>query len=181
MKNIRQIGVIGPAEASTEELVLAERVGALIAQRGGVVVCGGHGGVMEAACRGAKSLGGQTVGILMGLDKSQRNPYVDIAVATGLGQARNVIVVASSEVLIAVGGGYGTLSEIAVAMREKVRVIGLRTWEANSPRYPWAIEAAQTPEEAVELAFRQADGAPVKSLAMMAAHAGGDSPVRDVH
>lgn len=157
MKFTSQIGVIGPAEASLEEQQWAEQVGSLIAEKGAVLVCGGYGGVMEAACRGAKAKGGTTVGILMGTNRDERNSYVDVAIGTGLGQARNALVVASSDVLIAVGGGFGTLSEIAIAFRSQVPVIGLKTWEAEAPRQTWPIIVAQSPEEAVELALQQAN------------------------
>jgi uncharacterized protein (TIGR00725 family) len=96
-----------------------------------VLVCGGLGGVMEAACRGARAEGGTTVGILPGLDRSAANPYVAVAIATGLGEARNALVVRAADCLIAVGGAYGTLSEIALALKAGKRVVGLRTWEID--------------------------------------------------
>jgi uncharacterized protein (TIGR00725 family) len=135
---------VGPGEAGPEVVVAAEAVGRELAARGAVVVCGGLGGAMEAACRGAKEAGGTTVGLLPGLDRRDANPYVDVAVLTGLGEARNALVVRTADALVAVGGGYGTLSEIALALRAGKRVVGLRTWEIDG------IEAVSSPEEAVE-------------------------------
>jgi uncharacterized protein (TIGR00725 family) len=135
---------VGPGEAGPEVVVAAEAVGRELAARGAVVVCGGLGGAMEAACRGAKSAGGTTVGLLPGLDRRDANPHVDVAVLTGLGEARNALVVRTGDALVAVGGGYGTLSEIALALRTGKRVVGLRTWEIDG------IEAVSSPEEAAE-------------------------------
>jgi hypothetical protein len=106
-------------------------VGRLLAERGAVLVCGGLGGTMEAACRGAGQAGGTTVGLLPGTDRAAANPHVDIAIPTGLGEARNAIVVRTADVVIAVGGGYGTLSEIALALKMGRRVVGLGTWEID--------------------------------------------------
>jgi len=122
------IAVIGDSSCSPEEAKLAESVGELLAQQGATIVCGGLGGVMEAACRGAKSKGGLTVGILPGQDPSTANLWVDIPVATGIGEARNVAVVKSAQAVIAIGGRYGTLSEIAHALKSNIPVIGLNTW-----------------------------------------------------
>jgi uncharacterized protein (TIGR00725 family) len=113
-----------------------------------VLVCGGLGGVMEAACRGAKETGGTTVGILPGTDRSVANPHVDIAVATGLGEARNALVVRAADALVAIGGGYGTLSEVALALKAGKRVVGLGTWDVEG------VEAAGSPEAAVESVLR---------------------------
>ncbi|HEY1360008.1 MAG TPA: TIGR00725 family protein [Thermoleophilaceae bacterium] len=142
------VAVVGPGEASPQEATAAESVGAELARRGAVVVCGGLGGVMEAACRGAKAEGGTTVGILPGLDRAAANPFVDVALATGLGEARNALVVRAAEVLVAVGGAYGTLSEIALALKGGKRVVGLGTWEIDG------VEAAPGPAEAVDAALR---------------------------
>jgi uncharacterized protein (TIGR00725 family) len=109
-----------------------------------VLICGGLGGVMEAACRGAKQTGGTTVGILPGDDRSAANPYVDIVIPTGLGEARNAIVVRSADALIAIGGAYGTLSEIAFALKAGKRVVGLGTWEVEG------VLAGGSPAAAVE-------------------------------
>src|SRR5436190_18560691 len=137
------VAVVGPSEASPDEIAAAEGVGAELAGRGAVVVCGGLGGVMEAACRGAKGAGGTTVGILPGADRAAANAFVDVALPTGLGEARNALVVRAADVLIAVGGAYGTLSEIALALKAGKRVVGLRSWDIDG------VEPAGSPEEAV--------------------------------
>jgi uncharacterized protein (TIGR00725 family) len=111
-------------------------------------VCGGLGGVMEAACRGAKSAGGTTLGILPGIDRSDANEFVDVAVPTGLGEARNALVVRAADALVAVGGGYGTLSEIALALKAGKRVVSLGSWEIDG------VEVVDTPEAAVETVLR---------------------------
>ncbi len=123
------VAVVGPLSASESDRSIAEEVGRRLALARAVVVCGGLGGVMEAACRGAKSAGGTTVGLLPGEDRAAANPWVDVAVATGLGEARNVLVVRASDALVAVGGGYGTLSEIAFALRAGKPVVGIGTWD----------------------------------------------------
>jgi uncharacterized protein (TIGR00725 family) len=126
---------------------VAEEVGRLLARRGAVLVCGGLGGVMEAACRGASREGGTTVGVLPGLDRGAANPFVSVAVATGLGEARNALVVRAADALIAVGGAYGTLSEIALALKAGKPVIGLGTWEIDG------VELVEGPEAAVRMAL----------------------------
>ncbi|MDW8270509.1 MAG: TIGR00725 family protein [Anaerolineae bacterium] len=123
------IAVIGGGECSAEEAALAEAVGRLLAQAGVGVVCGGRGGVMAAACRGARQAGGVTVGILPGTEPTEANPWVQIAIPTGLGEARNALVVGAGRGVIAIGGEYGTLSEIAFALKAGKRVAGLRTWD----------------------------------------------------
>jgi hypothetical protein len=125
------IAVIGDSSCSPEEARLAESVGELLAQQDATIVCGGLGGVMEAACRGAKSKGGLTIGILPGQDPGTANPWVDIPVVTGLGEARNVAVVKSAQAVIAIGGRYGTLTEIAYALKSNIPVIGLNTWSLS--------------------------------------------------
>lgn len=142
------IGVIGTSEASTEEYQTAEEVGREIARRNGILVCGGLGGVMEASCRGAKSEGGLTIGIIPGSSKKEANPYVDIPIVTGISEARNIIVVRSSNAIIAIGGSFGTLSEIAFALKLEIPVVGINTWEVSTN-----IKKATTPKEAVDLAF----------------------------
>lgn len=122
------VAVIGNAYCSAEEANLAETVGKLLAERGAIIICGGLGGVMEAACRGAKLKGGMTIGILPGEDSSAANPYIDIPIVTGVGYARNMAVVKSAQAVIAVGGSYGTLSEISYALKKGTPVIGLNTW-----------------------------------------------------
>jgi hypothetical protein len=148
------IGVIGDSSCSPEEAKLAETVGELLAQQGVAVICGGLGGVMEAVCRGAKSKGGLTVGILPGQDSSMANPWVDIPVVTGIGEARNVAVVKSAQAVIAIGGNYGTLSEIAYALKSNIPVIGLNTWSmSRNGREDDSIIRAQSAAEAVDKAM----------------------------
>jgi len=141
------IGVIGAGDGKT--LRAAETVGRLIAKRGALLVCGGLGGVMEAAAKGAKAEGGTTVGILPQTEKESSNPYIDIPVATGFGEGRNVVIVRTADALIAVGGEYGTLSEIAFALKMGKTVVGLNTWDIKG-----VIKAANE-EEAVERAFNE--------------------------
>jgi uncharacterized protein (TIGR00725 family) len=123
------VAVVGQGEAASEELTLAEEVGSELARRGAVVVCGGLGGVMEAVCRGARGEGGLTVGVLPGAKRSDANRHVEVALATGLGETRNALVVRTADVVIAVGGGYGTLSEIALALKAGTPVVGLGGWD----------------------------------------------------
>jgi len=148
------IAVIGDSSCSPEEAKLAEAVGELLAQQGVTVVCGGLGGVMEAVCRGANSKGGLTVGILPGQDSSMANPWVDIPVVTGLGEARNVAVVKSAQAVIAIGGSYGTLSEIAYALKSGIPIIGLNTWSlSRNEREDDSIVRVQSAVEAVNKAI----------------------------
>jgi len=151
----RIVGVIGSSKAEPEVLQLAEQVGAEIAKRGAALVCGGLTGVMEAACKGARSEGGLTIGIIPSDNKDDANPYVQIPIVTGMGMGRNVMLVKTADVLIAVGGEFGTLSEIAHALNIGKKVIGLRTWKlerAHSRSIPNLIEA-DSPKKAVELAL----------------------------
>jgi uncharacterized protein (TIGR00725 family) len=138
------VAVVGPGDASPQELQAAEDVGAGLAARGAVVVTGGLGGVMEAACRGARSRRGRTVGILPGEDRTAANGWVEIAIATGLGELRNGLVVRAADGLVAVGGGHGTLSEVALALKLGRPVVGLGTWEVHG------VEHVSTPEEAID-------------------------------
>jgi len=151
------IGVIGEQDARPEMRRLAEEVGREVARRGGVLVCGGLGGVMEAASRGAAAEAGTVVGILPGTRWEDANPYVTVPVVTGLGEARNVIVVRTSDALVAVGGGYGTLSEIAYALKLGVPVVGLHTWELSRPGLESdPILRARDAVQAVEMAWKLA-------------------------
>jgi uncharacterized protein (TIGR00725 family) len=151
--NAVHVAVSGGGEAGEEACRLAEAVGRELARRGAVVVTGGLGGAMEAACRGAKSAGGTTIGILPTGDRGTANRWVDVAVPTGLGEARNALVVRTADALIAVEGEFGTLSEIALALKMGVPVVGLRTWElAKGGRSVDAIVAVATPSEAAERA-----------------------------
>ena len=129
LRSSPHVAVIGAERASVEHGAWAEAVGRALADAGAVVVCGGLGGVMEAACRGAAAGGGTSLGILPGEDRAAANPYVTVAVPTGLGEARNALVVRASDAVVAVGGEYGTLSEIALALRAGIPVVGLDTWE----------------------------------------------------
>jgi uncharacterized protein (TIGR00725 family) len=148
--------VAGSGAAGADEEALAEEVGRAAAERGAVLVCGGLGGVMEAACRGAKSRDGRTLGILPGTDRAAANPHVDVAVPTGLGEARNAIVVRTADAVIAVAGEFGTLSEIALALKAGKPVVGLGTWElAKEGRAVDAILRASSGEEAVDLALER--------------------------
>ncbi|MEE8582778.1 MAG: TIGR00725 family protein [Dehalococcoidales bacterium] len=148
------VAVIGGSQASARELTLAEEVGRLLADRKAVLVCGGLGGIMEAACRGARTGGGITVGILPGEKREAANPYVQIPVVTGIGYARNVAVVRSAQAVIAVGGSYGTLSEIAHARQGGIPVIGLNTWSlSRNSQEDKSIVPAATAAEAVDTAF----------------------------
>ncbi|MBV9213124.1 MAG: TIGR00725 family protein [Actinobacteria bacterium] len=148
------VAVAGSGAAPPEDIEAAEEVGRRLGERGAVVVCGGLAGVMEAACRGAKSAGGATLGVLPGLDRTDANSFVDIAVPTGLGEARNALVVRAADALIAVGGAWGTLSEIALALRAGKRVVGIGTWElARGGVAVEGVIAAGGPEEAVARAL----------------------------
>lgn len=148
------IAVVGPGRASEGELATAEEVGAEVAGAGAVLVCGGLGGVMEAACRGARSRGGTTVGLLPGLDREEANGWVEVAVPTGLGEARNALVVRAADAIVAVGGAWGTLSEIALGLKTGRPVVGLGTWElAHGGQGVEGIAAMDSPSEAVALAL----------------------------
>ncbi len=151
------IGVIGEGRCSTRIAGRAERVGAAIAAAGAVLLCGGLGGVMEAASRGAARAGGVVVGLLPGVDRVEANRWITIPIVTGMDQARNVILVRSCDALIAVGGMYGTLSEIALALKLGRPVIGLATWRLLQPeRRRLPIIRATSPEDAVARALRAA-------------------------
>jgi uncharacterized protein (TIGR00725 family) len=148
------IAVVGPGAASEDELAVAEEAGAAVASAGCGLVCGGLGGVMEAACRGARSRGGLTLGLLPGLDRDAANGWVVVAVPTGLGEARNAVVVREADAVVAIGGGWGTLSEIALALKTGVPVVGVGTWEVarDGEPVPGIVPAADA-REAVELAL----------------------------
>lgn len=149
------MGVIGSSKAEPELLKLAEEVGAEIAKNGAAVVCGGLSGVMEAVCKGARREGGLTIGIMPSDDKRDANQYVQIPIVTGMGMGRNVMLVKTADVLIAVGGEFGTLSEIAHALNIGKKVIGLRTWKlerAHTRNIPDLIEV-DSPKKAVTLAL----------------------------
>jgi uncharacterized protein (TIGR00725 family) len=146
------VAVVGPGEASAQEQRDAEAVGRALAQGGATVVTGGLGGVMAAACRGAAGAGGLTVGILPGPDRGGANEWVAVALPTGLGELRNALVVRSADAVVAVGGAYGTLSEIALALKTAVPVVGLRTWAIDGIEH--VETAADAAARALELARR---------------------------
>ena len=151
------IGVLGPHTTTEEHDQLGLEVGHCIAKAGAVLFCGGLDGMMRAAAQGAKSAGGQTVGILPGTDKSAANEFIDIAIPTDLGTYRNALLVRSCDAVIAIHGEYGTLSEIAFALRLNVPVVGLQTWEVHRDGVPDpGIHVAHTAEEAVALAVKLA-------------------------
>ncbi|HEV2760512.1 MAG TPA: TIGR00725 family protein [Acidimicrobiales bacterium] len=147
------VAVSGGGEADDEACRVAEQLGLELARRGAVIVTGGLGGAMAAACRGAKDGGGATIGILPSDDRADANPWVDVAVPTGLGEGRNALVVRAADAVVAVAGEFGTLSEIALALRLGKPVVGLGTWElARDGRPVDAIVVATTPAEAAETA-----------------------------
>jgi uncharacterized protein (TIGR00725 family) len=149
-----QISVIGAAEGEPEALEAAEEVGRLLAEAGAVVICGGRGGVMEAASRGAKAAGGLAIGVLPGSDPDEANEHVAHVVATGVGQARNLAVVGSGQAVIAVDGHWGTLSEIAFARKLGKPVVALRSWELqHRTDRELGIVEAETPADAVKTAL----------------------------
>ena len=157
MNQKRIIAVIGGSKCSRQEAELAEEVGRELARQDAILVCGGLGGIMAATCKGASSEGGVTIGILPGGNRQTANPYVQIPIVTNLGEARNVVVVKSARAVIAIGGGYGTLSEIGHALRNGIPVIGLNTWTLSRNGQPdSSIIVAQNPAEAVNKALNLA-------------------------
>ncbi len=149
------IAVIGgQADPSEETLRLATRVGQLIAKKGAYLICGGLEGVMQAACQGAKEAGGTTIGVLPSTSKDDANQYVDIPIVTGMGTARNVIIVRTADAVIAIDGRFGTLSEIAHALEQDKKVISLKSWPMSNLGVPQNLFVdVQSPKEAVELAL----------------------------
>lgn len=142
------IGVIGDSEPGPETAALAEEAGAEIARAGAVLVCGGLGGVMQAAARGAKEAGGLTVGVLPTYEAESANPFIDIPVVTGMGHARNVVIAATAHALIAMSGAHGTLSEIAIGLKLGKRVISL-----GRDASPAGVVPAADAREAVRMAL----------------------------
>lgn len=157
MRGRPYVAVVGGGACDGATAEVAEEVGRLLGKAGAVLVSGGLGGVMEAACRGARSEAGTTVGLLPGPDRSEANAHVEVAIPTGLGEARNLLVVRAADALIAVGGEFGTLSEIAFALKLGKPVVGLDSWELSrrGERVP-AIVRASTAAEAVALALQLA-------------------------
>ena len=141
------IAVVGPGDATPQELQTAVEVGRGLADAGAILVCGGLGGVMAAACQGARESNGTTIGLLPGPDRSAANDDVMIAIPTGLGELRNGRIIRSADAVIAIGGAYGTLSEVALALKANVPVIGLETWDIDG------IESAGSAAEAVRRAL----------------------------
>lgn len=162
------IAIIGAASPTDQQAAFAYDVGRLLGEQGVAIVTGGLSGVMEAASRGAREAGGLVIGILPGAAADTCNPHVEISVATGLGDGRNAVITNTADVFIAVGGGFGTLSEIAYALKRNKPVIGLDTWQLDASRMsdePWWTVA--TPEEAAAAA-----------LAALAGHSSGRSSIR---
>ncbi len=150
-KNTIYIGVIGAGKCAKKLREQAHAVGAAIANANAVLVCGGLKGVMEAAAKGASEAGGTTVGIIPGNDRSAANDFCDVVIPTGVGEARNVIVVQSSDAVISLHGKFGTISEMAFALKMKKPVVSLVNWDV----FPEVIQASN-PEEAVEKAVKLA-------------------------
>jgi uncharacterized protein (TIGR00725 family) len=151
------VGVAGASRPEPALVEQAERLGRRLAEGGAVVLCGGGPGVMEAVCRGARSAGGTTVGLLPGLDRAEGNPHLTVSLPTGLGQGRNLLLVRSSDALVAVGGGFGTLSEIALALRTGTPVIGLATWSLHlDAKAVDAFPVAADPDAAAAMALAAA-------------------------
>ncbi len=157
MERSPAIAVIGGGEASGEVLELAYRVGLEIGKRGATLMCGGRGGVMEAAARGARERGAHTIGIIPGFDHREANPYIEFVVATGIGEARNAVVVGSADAVVALAGEGGTLSEIGFALKLGRPLVALRSW-ANIE----GIAQAEDPAAAVDIALRMASGPRVR-------------------
>ncbi|AGG06229.1 hypothetical protein C1G86_0560 [Dehalococcoides mccartyi] len=148
------VAVIGASKATSEEARLAEEVGKELALRQVTLVCGGMGGVMEAACRGASLNGGLTIGILPGNSREEANPYVQIPIVSSIGFARNIMVVKSAQAVIAIGGAYGTLSEIAYALQIELPVIALNSWSmSQNGKSDSAVIKAENALEAVTKAL----------------------------
>ena len=147
----RYVAVVGASQATVADMRDAEEVGRLLAERGAIVVCGGRGGVMAGAAKGAAEAGGTVVGMLPGEDRSDANEWVTVSIPTGMGELRNGLIVRAADVMIAVGGSYGTLSEVALGLRADLSVYGLHTWEIDG------IEQVQSPAEAVERALAATD------------------------
>jgi uncharacterized protein (TIGR00725 family) len=152
-----QIAVVGPSDASAQLCEVASEIGRRLAEARAIVVCGGLGGIMEAVCRGVWGAGGTTIGILPGADRATANAFVDVAIPSGLGEGRNALVARAGDAMIAIGGGYGTLAEIAFALRAGTAVIGLDTWELGRGGQPVAaVVRTRSAQRAVELALERA-------------------------
>lgn len=153
------VAVSGPADATADERSVAEEVGRRLAEGGAVVLCGGLGGVMDAAARGARQAGGVAIGILPGESRAGSSAHLAAAIPTGMGEGRNTVLVRAADAVIAVSGEFGTLSEIALALKMGKPVVGLGTWDLRkSGRAVDAIITAESPQEAVEMAFEAVGG-----------------------
>jgi uncharacterized protein (TIGR00725 family) len=146
MDKPKYVGVIGAGECSDSTYQMARNLGLEIGKKGWILVCGGLGGVMEGAAKGCAEAEGMTLGILPGLERDSANPYIKIPLPTGLGEGRNILVVRASDVLVSIAGGYGTLSEIALALKMNKRVVGLETWENIQ-----GVQYVSDPEEAIQV------------------------------
>ncbi len=152
------IAVIGAGHASDDEAAAAEEIGRLLGEAGATLICGGLGGVMDAAARGCEAAGGTSVGILPEEDRAHGSPHLTVRVATGLGEARNAIVARAADAVIAVGGEFGTLSEIAFALKMGKPVVGLGTWSLDLEGLPGdPLQRASTPADAVARALEAAE------------------------
>jgi uncharacterized protein (TIGR00725 family) len=147
----RYVAVVGASQATEEDLRDAEEVGRRLGEAGAIVVCGGRGGVMAAASKGARQAGGTVIGMLPGEDRSDANPWVTIAIPTGFGELRNGLIVRTADALIAVGGAYGTLSEIALGLAAGKPIYALHSWDIAG------VDVVATPAEAVSRALSTAD------------------------
>jgi uncharacterized protein (TIGR00725 family) len=145
MDYTKTVAVIGARACDEDILDLATEMGSLLAENGYTIICGGLGGVMEAVCKGAKAKDGKTIGILPGNSPAEANPYIDVSVATGMGISRNLIIIRSAVAVIAISGGYGTLSEMAFALQLEKPVIALRSWEVSEN-----VVIASDPDDAIE-------------------------------
>jgi uncharacterized protein (TIGR00725 family) len=158
------IGVMGPSSCDPKQAEAARAIGRAVAARGAVLLCGGRGGVMEAAAQGARAAGGLTVGVLPGADARETppNPFIDVALFTGLGEARNAVNVHASDAIIALGGGFGTLSEIALALKARKPVVLLDSWRFEIEGTVPALPRAASADEAVRLAFAALEAEPAR-------------------
>ena len=159
------VAVCGPDPSPPDVATQTEEIGRLLARAGAVLVCGGLGGTMEAAARGVQAEGGTSIGILPGSSRSGANPHLSFSIPTGMGEMRNALIIRAADVVIAVAGEFGTLSEIAFALKTGVPVVGLGTWELAKPgrMVPDPIVRASTPGDAVEQALRLARPHPSSS------------------
>ena len=152
------VAVVGPNDATQTELDQAEAIGAGLARADAILVCGGLGGVMHAAARGSEKAGGVSIGILPGDDRDPGSPHLTVAISTGMGETRNAVIVRTVDAVIAISGEFGTLSEVAFALKLGKPVVGLGTWELSKAGRPVdAITRVETPEAAVEEALRAAE------------------------